>query len=154
MPRSSGGCTTRRGPRRTPRCCPDFFSPDGEARRVEAWRRNLEAADGTVDHRIAVRGGRVVGFATVGPSRPNETAGPPVTEPELWSIYVLAAEYGTGLASRLLEAVLPPGPAELWVFEENPRARAFYAKHGFRADGARHDFGADRNHRTEIRMVR
>jgi GNAT superfamily N-acetyltransferase len=97
----------------------------------------------------------VLGFATCGPARPNATAGAPVRDRELWSLYVLAAEYGTGLASRLLEAVLPAGtPAELWVFEANPRARAFYAKHGFVPDGARHVFGPELQHQPEIRMVR
>lgn len=40
------------------------------------------------------------------------------------------------------------------MFEANPRARAFYAKHGFRPDGARHVFGPDLGHQPEIRMVR
>ena len=133
---------------------PDFFSEDGERGRIERWRRNLAEPRFGVTSRIALRGDEVVGLASAGPSRDNETAGPAVTERELWALYVRAAEYGTGLASRLLDAVLPPGPAELWVFEANPRARAFYATRGFVPDGARHVFGADLNHQPEIRMVR
>ncbi len=33
-------------------------------------------------------------------------------------------------------------------------SRAFYERHAFRADGARHVFGPDLNHQLEIRMVR
>lgn len=132
----------------------DFFDEGSETRWVERWRRNLAAPDGTVVSRIAVVDDEVVGLAAAGPGRPNDTAGPSVADRELWAIYVRASEYGTGLASRLLDAVLPPGPAQLWVFEANPRARAFYEKHGFRPDGARHVFGPDHNHQPEIRMVR
>jgi len=40
----------------------------------------------------------------------------------------------------------------LWVADPNPRAQAFYRKHGFRPDGARkHDRDLDID---EIRMVR
>jgi hypothetical protein len=48
---------------------------------------------------------------------------------------------------------LPPRPAEpaaLWVADPNPRAQAFYRKHGFAADGtARSEDGVQ-----EIRMAR
>lgn len=133
---------------------PGFWSEGGEDRRVEQWRRNL-ARPGAGEIRVATRGGAVVGFASAGPARRNDTAGDPVRDLELWAMYVLATEYGSGLAGRLLAAVLPPGePAELWVFEENPRARAFYAKHGFAPDGARHVFGPDLGNRAEIRMIR
>jgi hypothetical protein len=40
------------------------------------------------------------------------------------------------------------------VFEANPRARAFSAKHDFAADGARHVVGPELHHQAEIRMVR
>lgn len=133
-----------------------FFSAEGEARRVAQWRRILaEPADASTTLRIAVRGDEVIGFATEGPARPNETAGAPVRDRELWSLYVRASEYGTGLAHELLAAVLPDDvPAEVWVFEANPRARAFYAKHGFAPDGARHVFGPDLGGQPEIRLVR
>ena len=133
---------------------PDFFDGDSEARWITRWRQNLAQPDRAVSSRIALRGDEVIGLATAGPARPNDTAGPPVTERELWALYIRASEYGTGLATRLLDTVLPQGLAQLWVFEHNPRARTFYAKHGFIADGARHVFGSDHNHQPEIRMVR
>ena len=132
-----------------------FFTPEGEARRLEQWRRILATPSADSTLRIAVRDGTVVGFATAGPGRPNETAGPPVRDRELWALYVRASEYGTGLAHELLAAVLLGDvPAELWVFEANPRARAFYAKHGFAPDGARHVFGPEWGDQAEVRLVR
>jgi GNAT superfamily N-acetyltransferase len=132
-----------------------FFDEDAEARWVKRWTANLAEPQPDADTRIALRGGEVVGLATAGPARANETGGPPVRERELWAMYVRAAEYGTGLAHALLLAVLPDDvPAELWVFERNPRAIAFYAKHGFAPDGARHVFGPEFGEQPEIRLVR
>jgi 2-(1,2-epoxy-1,2-dihydrophenyl)acetyl-CoA isomerase len=50
---------------------------------------------------------------------------------------VRRSRYGTGLADRLITTVLGDTAALLWVFEDNPRARAFYTRHGFVADGSR-----------------
>src|SRR5690242_4399244 len=70
---------------------------------------------------------------------------------QLYVLYVYAADHGTGVGQALLEAVI--GPAEtaaLWVADPNPRAQAFYRKHGFAADGTvRSEDGI-----REIRMVR
>ena len=53
--------------------------------------------------------------------------------------------------TALLEAVVDPQePVALWVADPNPRAQAFYRKHGFVADGAAQVEGGIR----EIRMVR
>jgi hypothetical protein len=62
-----------------------------------------------------------------------------------------AADHGTGAGSALLEAVVDPEEsAALWVADPNPRAQAFYRKHGFVADGAAQVEDGMR----EIRMVR
>ena len=51
-------------------------------------------------------------------------------------LYVYAADHGTGAGPALLEAVVDPAEsAALWVADPNPRAQAFYRKHGFVADG-------------------
>jgi len=57
--------------------------------------------------------------------------------------------FGAGRA--LLDAVVGSSePTALWVADPNPRAQAFYRKHGFAADGtARFEDGV-----REIRMVR
>jgi len=52
-------------------------------------------------------------------------------------LYVLAAAHGSGAGPALLDAVVDPEEsAALWVADPNPRAQAFYRKHGFVADGA------------------
>ena len=66
-------------------------------------------------------------------------------------LYVYAAGHGTGGGRALLEAVIDSAePAALWVADPNPRAQAFYRKHGFAADRtARFEDGV-----REVRMVR
>ncbi|WP_245650736.1 GNAT family N-acetyltransferase [Nocardia harenae] len=97
------------------------------------WRR--VARDPLIETRVALAAsGAVLGFASAGPAR--DIAAP--TALELHALYVRAAEHGTGLADALLEGVVPAGtPCALWVLAANPRARAFYRRHGFRDDGAR-----------------
>jgi GNAT superfamily N-acetyltransferase len=133
-----------------------FWDRFTEEARVAAIRRAAtEPWPGQVNV-VAEREGRIVGVAISGPTRTHLPHGfPPATAHEVFSLYVLASEYGSGTAARLLEAVLPSGEAgELWVFEANRRARAFYAKHAFVPDGARFVFGADLGEQSEIRMVR
>lgn len=96
---------------------------------------------------VAERDGAVIGVALVGPAEDPESAG--ITH--LYVLYVLAAQHGSGAGAALLNAVLAPHePATLWVADPNPRAQAFYRKHGFVADGREQvDDGV-----REIRMVR
>jgi GNAT superfamily N-acetyltransferase len=57
-------------------------------------------------------------------------------------LYVRPEAWGTGVAARLHEralAALGPGIARLWVLEENHRARRFYERRGWRADGTTRD---------------
>jgi ribosomal protein S18 acetylase RimI-like enzyme len=71
---------------------------------------------------------------------------------QLHVLYVLAADHGSGAGGGLLAAVIGDDRAGLWVADPNPRAQAFYRKHGFQPDGTRqHDRDLDIN---EIRMVR
>lgn len=96
---------------------------------------------------VAERGGELIGVAMSGP--PLDVGTP---EPRwLYILYVLAAEHGLGAGPALLDAVLDPTESTaLWVADPNPRAQAFYRKHGFVADGTvRVDAGV-----REIRMVR
>ena len=134
----------------------EFWEGFTEEARIASFRRAATAPWPGQRNVVADCDGRIVGVATSGPTRTHLPHGyPPATPREVFSIYVLASEYGSGLASRLLDAVLPAEePGELWVFEANPRARAFYAKRGFAADGARYAFGPELNGQAEIRMVR
>jgi GNAT superfamily N-acetyltransferase len=87
------------------------------------------------ENRVAVaeRAGELVGIAM---------SDPPLDGGEAWArqlyvLYVYAADHGTGAGPALLEAVVDPEEsAALWVADPNPRAQAFYRKHGFVADGA------------------
>jgi GNAT superfamily N-acetyltransferase len=133
----------------------DFWGEATERRWLERWRGNLANPLTGVLNRIAVRDDAVVGMASAGLARAHSEAGPPKRDLELYSVYVLASEYGTGLGARLVDAVLGPGtPAEVWAFERNARAIAFYEKQGFVADGARHVFGPELGNQPEIRLVR
>jgi GNAT superfamily N-acetyltransferase len=96
---------------------------------------------------VAERDGELVGIAMSGP--PLDAAA--AWTRQLYVLYVYAAEHGTGAGSALLEAVVDPDEsAALWVADPNPRAQAFYRKHGFVADGA----AQVENGVREIRMVR
>jgi ribosomal protein S18 acetylase RimI-like enzyme len=96
---------------------------------------------------VAERDGELLGIAMSG--LPLDAAAASVRQ--LYVLYVRAAHHGTGVGQALLEAVVDPGePAALWVADPNPRAQAFYRKHGFVADGtAQVEEGV-----REIRMVR
>jgi GNAT superfamily N-acetyltransferase len=126
------------------------------ARREKEWRRHLahESPPGGQDLGltwVAVDGAEVVGFATSGPGRdPDRTR----ADLELYAIYLLAAHHGTGAATALLAASLDDRPASLWVLEHNPRAQAFYAKHGFEPDGARREDQRFGEPIHEIRLLR
>lgn len=66
-----------------------------------------------------------LGFAAVAPGWLN-------------GLYVRPEAWGTGVAARLHDralAALGPGRARLWVLEENRRARRFYERRGWAADG-------------------
>ena len=86
--------------------------------------------------------GRVAGFATAGPGREDASTG------ELYAIYVDPPAQGAGVGSALLAAaeqsLRDAGQREaiLWTFEANGLARAFYERHGWRADGGQQEHRA------------
>jgi ribosomal protein S18 acetylase RimI-like enzyme len=101
------------------------------------------------ENRVAVaeRDGELVGIAMSGPPLDDGAA----WARQLYVLYVLVAHHGTSAGPALLEAVVDPDEsAALWVADPNPRAQAFYRKHGFVADGTDQVEGGVR----EIRMVR
>ena len=69
---------------------------------------------------------------------------------ELSKMYVHPARHGTGASARLMDAVLDAaratGAAGVWlgVSEENDRANAFYARHGFEVVGRKRFHIGDR----------
>jgi ribosomal protein S18 acetylase RimI-like enzyme len=105
----------------------------------ERWRENQVA--------VAERDGELVGVAMSGAPLDADAA----WARQLYVLYVLAADHGTGVGQALLQAVVPSQESvALWVADPNPRAQAFYRKHGFVTDGtAQVEHGV-----REIRMVR
>jgi ribosomal protein S18 acetylase RimI-like enzyme len=105
---------------------------------VERWRWERDT------HRMSVAvddSDRVVGFSYVGPS---ETAG----SVELYAIHVDPTVVGIGVGRTLmadaierLSGLAEPGTerAVLWVLAGNERARRFYERGGWTADGASRD---------------
>jgi GNAT superfamily N-acetyltransferase len=105
----------------------------------ERYRQNRVA--------VADRDDELVGIAMSGPPEDATAA----WMRQLYVLYVYAADHGTGAGRALLEAVIDSAePAALWVADPNPRAQAFYRKHGFAADGTTRFQDEVR----EIRMVR
>lgn len=94
--------------------------------------------------------GEIVGLANAMPSRDVDAP----TPLELVAIYLRERVTGTGVGEALLQYVIGDADCSLWVLEHNPRARAFYTKHGFVADGARQPVWEDLPEVVEIRMVR
>jgi len=102
-----------------------------------AWASFLRTApaDG-VRTWVAWSEDRALGFASLGPSRDEDAAR---NEQEIYSIYLDPGMWGHGVARDLMRTVLaevnPPAPVSLWVLADNARARHFYRRHGFFADG-------------------
>jgi GNAT superfamily N-acetyltransferase len=81
---------------------------------------------------IAESGGRTVGVAIFGPDdeAPDEL--------QIDALYIAEDSQRHGVGGRLLDAVLdanPSGDVILWCAEQNAKARCFYEKNNFRADG-------------------
>lgn len=99
--------------------------------RVERWRSRF--ANSTSPIWVAhSANGEVVGLAHAGLARDEY---PQLPALELYTLYVRASAYGTGLAERLTNAAIGGHAAWLWVFTPNARARRFYIKQGFAATG-------------------
>jgi ribosomal protein S18 acetylase RimI-like enzyme len=106
----------------------DLAAREGLARRF--------ATDEEHDAFVAEGDGHIVGFVATGPP---EEAG---EERELYAIYVLPEAWGTAAGSGLMQAAVEAmrgrgaANAILWVLEDNPRARRFYEREGWVADGS------------------
>lgn len=94
-----------------------------------------ELADPDITVRFALSGENPVGFCKIGRLKlPAETSAPAM---ELRQLYIFRPWQGAGIADVLtrwaLDTARARGARELWlsVFTENPRARRFYARHGF-----------------------
>lgn len=129
---------------------PEFWATATLERRTSTWERWL--ANGAAPL-VAEVDGEVVGIAMSGDAVEQEHV-LPIRGRQLYLLYVLAAHHGTGVGQALLDAVVPPGTgAQLWVAEDNPRARRFYERNGFVTEGTR-IVDASTADLAEVRMVR
>jgi GNAT superfamily N-acetyltransferase len=114
---------------------------------------------GEPDWRAMARDGAIF-IATVGPRAVGVVAGLPRPSPRgrgLGAMWVAPAWRGRGVAPMLAAAVITWARAQncthvgLWVPADNPRARAFYQRQGFRPTGRSRPFpGAARRSITEM----
>ena len=107
------------------------------ASRVEGWTEHLaQGPDKHVRTYVAEADGRVLGFASYGPSRDEDARR---GDREIYSIYLDPGTWGHGVARDLMRTVISEigdkTPVSLWVLADNERARHFYRRHGFQADG-------------------
>jgi ribosomal protein S18 acetylase RimI-like enzyme len=129
------------------------------ADRLPVWRQILTEDVPPAGTAVLVDGDRVVGFVRVGPGRPQGDIDPAAVG-ELATIYILGSHWGRG-GGRLLMAdavgrLTRAGfrEAVLWVLETNVRARRFYEKAGWYADGATDVVEKHGWTRTEVRYRR
>lgn len=80
--------------------------------------------------------GQTVGFVQVGDYEEGDGSG------QVYAIYVAPEHWSTGAGRALMAAALDfltaggPRPVRLWALDGNERARRFYERCGFVADGA------------------
>ncbi len=110
-------------------------------RRTRNWELWLAAP--SVLTWVDERGGRPVGFATLGPLRAHGRTSRSLGE--LRMLYVDPEHWRRGIGRDLLERVLDAARERgfsqivLWVLTQNLRARAFYSALGFEPDRTRQD---------------
>ena len=125
------------------------WGEEARAGRIRRWSSICTAPRPGDSFAVAEQDGSLVGLAGAGASQDT----PAPWERQLWFIYLLASEHGSGAGQGLLDAVLGKDPASLRVLEANARAVAFYARNGFVPDGPRKPSGYE-GAGDEIRMVR
>ena len=100
--------------------------------RVARFREGIAAVPPGMRLWVAERDGQIVGNATV---VVDDAGG------ELSALYVVPEEWGSGVAAALHDQALASmrelgaTEATLWVVEGNTRARRFYEREGWTADG-------------------
>ncbi|QOV34395.1 GNAT family N-acetyltransferase [Streptomyces ferrugineus] len=127
------------------------------AQDAERRRSYFAQADGSVLDLVAEQDGEVMGWACHGPYRDGEVR---TADAELYAIYVDPGRYGAGIGRALLQESVRRCTAAghrrmlLWVLRDNARARRFYERAGFRADGAEEPFEVDGVAVPEVRYAR
>jgi RimJ/RimL family protein N-acetyltransferase len=124
----------------------DFLERLDVDARQSMWRRAIEGRTPPGGIFVAEKGDELVGFTAVGRYRePSGGSDATVVEypavGEVFAIYVGAEHWSTGAGHALMRTAVDhladQGLAEirLWVLADNPRARRFYERFGYLADG-------------------
>jgi ribosomal protein S18 acetylase RimI-like enzyme len=109
-------------------------------RRTEQWREWLKQPQPGTSVSVAIEGDKIVGFCWVGPTRDSDAGD---GTGELLAFYVLPNFQGSGVGNSLmLEGLRQLKQAgfqrvTLWVLDTNTKARGFYERCGWTADGSR-----------------
>ncbi|MFE5394566.1 GNAT family N-acetyltransferase [Streptomyces sp. NPDC056568] len=138
---------------------PQRYLDEMDVARDARRRRDLftRAPDGVVNLVAEDDGGEVVGWGCHGPYRDGELL---TKDAELYALYVDAGLLGTGVGRALLRETVrrcaAAGHARvlLWVVEGNVRARRFYEREGFTADGAEEPYEVAGAVVPEVRYAR
>ncbi|WP_432133835.1 MULTISPECIES: N-acetyltransferase family protein [unclassified Streptomyces] len=138
---------------------PSYLDALDPAEDADRLRARLARADAGASDLVAEPAGtgRIVGWAAHGPYRDGEQR---TEDAELYALYVDPDHLGTGVGHTLLQeslrrrAALGHPRMFLWVLAGNERARRFYERAGFRADGAEEPFQVAGVRVPEVRYVR
>ncbi|MFJ4918784.1 GNAT family N-acetyltransferase [Streptomyces sp. NPDC088725] len=120
-------------------------------------RAHLAGAGPRVVNLVAERAGSVVGWGCLGPCRDQDV---PDGTAELYALYVRPEHLSTGVGRSLLGELASRATDDgcrrmvLWVVERNERARRFYGRAGFTADGAAEPYEVGGASVPEVRYAR
>jgi GNAT superfamily N-acetyltransferase len=124
---------------------------------AERRRARFVHGDGRVVNLVATRGHEVIGWAALGPYRDDELR---TEDAELYALYLDPKHVGTGAGRALMQeslrrcAALGHDHVYLWVVRGNARARRFYERAGFRADGVEEPYEVEGVLVPEVRYAR
>lgn len=126
-----------------------FFGDTAWESRRRTWQAIVNNHGQDMFPWVAEADDHVIGFSMA--AHPQEEDD--VRDFQLFMLYVLKEFHGTGAGQELMDASLGDEPSQLWMAKDNPRARRFYEKNGFVADGAERIDSSSNGLKT-IRMVR
>lgn len=136
----------------------DYLDALSPADRLEQWEQALGSEGQWPAVLVADEGAKILGFAAVGPTRDDDSEEEVVGE--LYTLYIDPPAFGAGVGTALLDsaiAALRSGgfeQATLWVLHSNVRARRFYERHGWTAEGTTKEHDWDAFVATDVRYIR
>ncbi|WP_033279380.1 GNAT family N-acetyltransferase [Streptomyces sp. NRRL F-525] len=134
-----------------------FLDALSAAADAERRRARFAESDGSVLNLVASVGDEIIGWAALGPYREGELR---TEDAELYALYLDPKHVGTGAGRALMQEALRRAAAlghdhvYLWVVRGNARARRFYERAGFRADGVEEPYEVEGVLVPEVRYVR